>query len=48
MVDMMQLNLGDVQLKRPQAKTRFAQAIADMYAEVAVKEETRFPLKSSL
>uniref|UniRef100_A0A7I4CCW8 Long-chain-fatty-acid--CoA ligase n=1 Tax=Physcomitrium patens TaxID=3218 RepID=A0A7I4CCW8_PHYPA len=37
-----------LKLKRPQAKTRFAQAIADMYAEVAVKEETRFPLKSSL
>jgi long-chain acyl-CoA synthetase len=32
-----------MKVKRPQAKTFFAQAIADMYAEVAGKEESDIP-----
>jgi hypothetical protein len=31
------------QVKRPQAKTFFAKAIADMYAEVAGKEQSQVP-----
>jgi len=31
------------QVKRPQARTFFATAIADMYAEVAGKEESDIP-----
>jgi long-chain acyl-CoA synthetase len=37
-----------LKVKRPQAKAAFAKAIAEMYAEIAAKEEAQLPLRSSL
>lgn len=39
---------GNVQLKRPQAKARFAREIAEMYGEIAGMEKSQLPLRSSL
>lgn len=36
-----------LKVKRPQAKARFATAIAEMYSEIAAKEESHLPLRSS-
>ena len=43
----MEVNLvQNLQVKRPQAKSHFAKAIVDMYAEVAAKEESQVPRSS--